>query len=192
MDFLPPHLIGLSGPAGCGKDTARGILERYHGYAGLAFADPMRDMVRALLESSGASDEWLTRRELKEQPVPGLGISTRHMMQTLGTELARQHWGEDFWLRMAAGRMAQVRSICYARPVRFVVSDVRFANEARWIREQGGVLWRIERPGLPTVRPHASEQQALAFDQVIDNSGTVRDLHRAIDAAISGEPAAQS
>jgi dephospho-CoA kinase len=47
-----PFIIGLTGYAGSGKDTVRNILEAKHGFDGIAFADPIRDMLTALLESA--------------------------------------------------------------------------------------------------------------------------------------------
>lgn len=172
-----PILIGLCGPAGSGKDTVRSLLEQHHDFAGLAFAEPIRAMLRELLASNGCSDDYITRRELKETPVPGLGVSYRHMAQTLGTEWGRHCLGEAFWLRVAETYMADLRGQGYRR---FVVSDVRFANEAAWVRAQGGVLWRVERPGLPSVRAHVSEMQPFEADEVISNAGTVQQLQEAV------------
>lgn len=172
----PPILIGLAGPAGSGKDTVRNILELSHDFAGLAFAEPIRAMVRELLTSNGCSDEYITNRELKETPIPGLGVSARHMMQTLGTEWARKCLAEDFWLKLAATYMADLRGQGYRQ---FVISDVRFANEAEWVRTQGGEVWMIERPGLQPVRQHVSECVQFRVDQVLRNDGTLADLERA-------------
>lgn len=169
-------IIGLAGQAGSGKDTVRNILELSHDFAGLAFAEPIRAMVRELLTSNGCSDDYITNRELKETPIPGLGVSARHMMQTLGTEWARKCLAEDFWLKLAATYMADLRGQGYRQ---FVISDVRFANEAEWVRAQGGEVWMIERPGLQPVRQHVSECVQFRVDQVLRNDGTLADLERA-------------
>jgi hypothetical protein len=175
---MAPHttIIGLAGPAGSGKDTVRHILELSHDFAGLAFAEPIRAMVRELLTSNGCSDDYITNRELKETPIPGLGVSARHMMQTLGTEWARKCLAEDFWLKLAATYMADLRGQGYRQ---FVISDVRFANEAEWVRAQGGEIWMIERPGLQPVRQHVSECVQFSVDQMLRNDGTLADLERA-------------
>jgi predicted ATPase len=89
-------IIGLTGPAGSGKDAVRDILEDL-GLIGFAFADPIRNMIRGLLTDNGLSDDWMDDRNLKERIIPALGVSYRQMAQTLGTE-----WGRglrsDFWL----------------------------------------------------------------------------------------------
>lgn len=185
MPTTHPLIIGLCGPAGCGKDTVRGFLEHKHEFAGLAFAEPIRAMVRELLTSNGCSDEYITNRELKETEIPGLGVSARHMMQTLGTEWARKCLGDDFWLKLATTSMAHMRSHGYRN---FVISDVRFANEAEWVRAQGGEIWMIERPGLQPVRPHVSECVQFRVDQVLRNDGGLLKLEfAALDALASAK-----
>lgn len=150
-------IIGITGLAGSGKDTACCVLQNHFGVTGMAFADPMRAMLGHLLDHCGIGVEWMTQRELKELPMPGLGVSYRHAAQALGTE-----WGRaltpsgDIWLKAAAASMAEAMNIKGPDAV-FCISDVRFDNEAKWVREQGGVIWQIVRPGVAPVRRHASE-----------------------------------
>lgn len=165
---MTQFLIGLAGFAGSGKDTVREMLEA-EGFVGLALADPIRQMLRELLTSNGISDDWMYERALKEAEIPELGVSYRHLAQTLGTE-----WGRSidpaFWLRLAGAHMD---SLTEDGETHFVISDVRFPNEAAWVRERGGQIWLIDRPGLAPVRNHPSEAEILSIeaDQVIDNSG---------------------
>ena len=175
-------LIGLTGLAGAGKDTVRAILEKNHDAFGLAFADPMRDMLGALLESIGLSSEWMTERHLKELVIPELGTSYREMAQRLGTEWGRAI-GEDFWLRIASAKVQMYRQ----QGDHIVISDVRFPNEAAWIQAQGGVVWRILRPGLEAVRSHASEMHFdhLPYDYTILNQGSLEELDRAVRCALT-------
>ena len=185
MAFTQPTIIGLCGPAGCGKDSVRNVLELKHDFAGLAFAEPIREMLRVLLVSNGCSPDYMERRDLKEVQIPGLGISYRHMAQTMGTELVRNHWGTDFWLRLAATNMASMREHGYRN---FVVSDVRFANEAEWVRNQGGEIWLIDRPGIAPVRQHISECVQFRVDQVLRNDGSLDKLERStLDALASAK-----
>ncbi len=189
-----PPVIGLTGAAGSGKDTVRGMLEA-HGYIGIAFADPMRAMLAELLEHAGLPEAWLTDRQRKEEPIPWLGLSYRQMAQTLGTE-----WGRalhpDFWLRIASMRMGS-----YGEGARFVISDVRFANEAKLVRDLGGVIWRIVRPGIKAVRAHVSETElgSIEVDVLVNNHGTIAQLQVEVDWALrvsqftrdAAEPATQ-
>ena len=174
-------LIGLSGLAGSGKDTVRAMLER-EGFVGLAFADPIRSMIRELLIGSGIDDAYLDERELKETIIPELGVSYRHMAQSLGTEWGR-NLRSDFWLRAAAAFVTDQQQ---AGEAHFVISDVRFANEAEWIKRQGGQIWRIHREGLAGVRPHVSESgvDSIKPHRTIHNNGTPEQLHEAVMAAL--------
>jgi predicted ATPase len=167
---LPP-IIGLTGFAGSGKDTVRDILEDM-GFVGFAFADPIRAMLRELLSGSGLDDKWMECREFKEEVIPELGVSYRQMAQMLGTEWGRSLHA-DFWVRLAGAYVADIQDQSFERAVNFVVSDVRFENEANFVRERGGVIWRIDRPGVERVRDHASEQQieSIAYDTVVPNDG---------------------
>ena len=178
-----PFLIGLTGYAGSGKDTVRNILEQQFDYDGLAFADPIRDMLRALLDSAGIPEKWLTERELKEKEIPELGLSYRQMAQQLGTEWGRA-LSENLWLDIAAAKIGMYRQ--FGCPG-VVISDVRFPNEAAWVRAQGGRVWSIVRPGIAPVRAHASEDliATLPYDYVIYNQGTIEDLPKAVEAALA-------
>ena len=183
-----PHLIGLTGYAGSGKDTVRAVLAA-HGYMGMAFADPIRQMLRALFDQAGVCHRFMDGRDLKESTIPQLGVSYRHLAQTLGTE-----WGRavapDLWLRIASGYINDANSAgelwSDGVPL-FAISDVRFANEAQWVRDRGGVVWRINRPQAAAVRAHSSESEVaqLVVDAEIDNSGSLDDLKRNVALALA-------
>ena len=179
-----PIIIGLTGYAGTGKDTVRAILEE-HNFIGLAFADPIRAGIRAILGSGRISDVYMDNRDFKESVIPALGVSYRHMAQTLGTE-----WGRglntDFWLRLAGAYMADIEDLAEGRPISFVVSDVRFSNEAAWVRERGGVIWHIQRSAATPVRAHISESEvgSITSDLTIYNNGTLDELRYAVEQAV--------
>lgn len=174
-------LIGLTGYAGTGKDTVRAILEQ-GGFVGLAFAEPIRAMLLELLTSNGIDGNYINDRALKETIIPELGVSYRHMAQTLGTEWGR-NLRRDFWLRLAGAYMADMED---AGETHFVISDVRFSDEAAWLRQKGGVIWRVERKSVLPVRLHASEAGAhlIKADYIIANHGTPEQLNDAVLAAL--------
>ncbi len=184
-----PHLIGLTGYAGSGKDTVRGLLAG-HGYIGMAFAEPIRLMLRKLFDQAGVYYGYMDSRELKESIIPQLGVSYRHLAQTLGTE-----WGRavapDLWLRIADGFIKDTNSAgelwSDGVPL-FVVSDVRLASEAQWVHDRGGVVWRINRPQAAAVREHSTEAEVglIHADIEIDNSGSLDVLKRNVALALVG------
>jgi hypothetical protein len=186
--MTPPRLIGLVGYAGTGKDTVRQLLESEHGFVGLAFADPIRAMLRALFTDNGIDEKYIDDRDHKEATIEDLlteqPLSYRQMAQTLGTEWGR-NLSPDFWLQIAGAYMADQRR----RGERlFVISDVRFVNEAQWVKDAGGELWHIHRPSAAPVRAHASEAEIalIKVDRVIDNAGSLDDLWTRVDALMVG------
>ena len=169
-------LIGLYSPAPqSGKSTVASILTE-HGYYNVPFAAPLKRMIRTFLTQLGygpdAIDEFLTTG--KEKKLSGINCTTRHLLQTLGTEWGRTCVHPEVWLQCwQATTMRYLRS-----STSIVVDDVRFPNEADLIRSLGGELWHIERPTAELLTEHASEG-ALAdysFDRYLLNDSSLGDL----------------
>lgn len=184
MSPLPPLLLGLTAPAGSGKDTVARYLEDRYAFVCIGFADPVRDMLGALLEHVDGDPAWLTEHALKELPMPVLGRSYRELMQSLGTEWGRNTLQQGFWLLVAEHKLRQARergdSVCF--------TDVRFPNEAAWLRAQGGRLVRIYRHAAPAVRTHESEQHtaSIAVDHTLLNDSSLGALEHRIDTLMEG------
>lgn len=181
-------LIGLTGLAGTGKDCAAQYLCQEYGFVQAAFADPIRSMALLCLEEAGLDHAWVTERRLKEQPIDGLGISARGLMQTLGTEVGRA-LHPDLWVRHLGLRLG-LDGRQGSAPVhdRIVLSDVRFGNEAAWLRARGGRLVRLHRDTAAGVRPHASELQVLDLVPDVDlwnNGPTLHGLHGLLDGVMA-------
>lgn len=103
-------------------------------------------------------------------------LSSREACQRIGTELGRTLYGET-WLELLWRNLLSIKSDVGL----VVIPDVRFDNEARAIRERGGEVWRVERPGAGlagAAGKHESEagvSDALV-DKVIVNDGTQKQL----------------
>lgn len=174
-------LIGITGYAGSGKDTVATMLwqQLRSGFVAqdkaqlMSFAAPIRQMLLAL----GVPWDYMTDRQLKEQPVPGLGKSYRQLGQTLGTEWGRVATGDpDFWVRVAERQVSRLDSGTLV-----LFTDVRFPNEADFIHAYSGLLIHVDRPGIQPVRDHESERHVPALAQRADitirNTGTLDELH---------------
>ena len=175
-----PILIALTGRAGAGKDTAAAYLVEYYGFAQASFAGALKEMLLAWAEYVGVDHAWFTERHLKEQPLPGFGVSARRLMQTLGTEWGRQI-SPLLWVHGLQRHLGLHEG---GTPVhdRIVITDCRFPNEAQWVYGAGGRLVRVLR-NTPGVEPHASEEHAdtLPVDHELLNHGSVATLHLQLD-----------
>lgn len=164
-------LIGVAGKAGSGKDTVANYLKCWFPFRSIAFADPIRDGMRAIL---GLTDKHFSHPD-KEVVLPEFGKSPRQMMQTLGTEWARECVNVDLWLILAGKKIDQYQASGYD----VVITDVRFENEAEYIRSRGGVIWHVMR-GESTAVAHVSEKGIMFHhhvDHIINNNGTLDDLY---------------
>lgn len=164
-------LIGIAGRARSGKDTVANFIVAAIGGYRYSFADPIRTMLAPL--GVDMSDPYWQAR--KEESIPALGVSPRRMMQTLGTEWGRQLINPDLWLIMAHQRLLQ-------NGPGMVVSDVRFDNEAAWIRKHGGRIIHVIRPDTKAVEAHASEDgiEMQDTDARLFNSGTLEELQLSV------------
>ncbi len=172
-----PRLIGLYSPApGCGKTTVASLLIEHQR---VAFAAPLKRVVKILLDELSLrlpSTHYVYTA--KEAIIPELGVSARHMMQTLGTEWGRACIHPDFWVMIARAKVQRIMNDGGS----VVIDDVRFPNEASMIRDLGGELWRIDRPGVTYNGDHSSEGglEDITPDRVIVNDGTIAQLKEKI------------
>lgn len=171
-------IIGLTGYAQSGKDTVAKILVDNYGYTRVAFADKIReflyetapDYIKLLVDEVG----W--EKAKKNQVV-------RELLQTTGVG-ARKVFGEGFWVHEAMKTMLND-----PRPdLNYVITDVRFLNEADMIKANRGQIWRINRIGVTAVNSHVSETQMDNYpvDQVFVNNGSIEDLDVLIKTRMVG------
>lgn len=166
------ELIGIAGLKGSGKDTVAEVLSAHCGFYRMAFADPLKEMTARMLQIP----HEVLHSSAKELPLSGtegyaLHFKTsRDFLQKMGTEVIREHLGPDFWVWLMERRFRDLN------PARVVIPDVRFPNEAHFIRMRGQ-LWHVDRPGLQS-DGHASEQgiPPLPNEVVIRNNSTLKSL----------------
>lgn len=169
---VPPVIIGVSGYAQAGKDTIGGYLREY-GFERLAFADALK-AVLADLDPVLAAEVSPPGAWEKAKPMLWFGGNTvRDGLQRLGASV-RKHVDKDAWLN-AALRQTKPGG-------KYVVTDVRFPNEAQAIERMGGQVWRVERPGTKPINGHPSEValDEWVFSATISNTGTLDDLRDAV------------
>jgi hypothetical protein len=195
-------IIGICGFIGSGKDTAADYLVGFHGFRRDSFAGTLKDAVaavfgwdRELIEGRTPEarawreqvDEWWAERLQMPHLTP------RWILQHWGTEVCRQHFHDDIWIAALQSRLAR-------RSDHTVISDVRFPNEIKAIKEQGGKIVWIQRGELPSwhimaakanagdlyaqtklkeLGVHASETSWVGtnFDSILDNNGSIESLY---------------
>lgn len=179
-------IIGLTGYQRAGKDTVASIIEALVPFTEIrSFAGPLKASAAALLGVTvDQLDEW------KVDPMVGLhlidakggleapngverpAMTIREYLQRYGTEAHRDVFGRDFWVDMSLPIDGDYESS------HFVFTDLRFPNEAQRVRELGGVVWLIDRPGHGPREAHASEAPLplSVVDRVIRNDGTTSEL----------------
>lgn len=166
-------LIGITGRARSGKDTAATILRVYHGFHRMAFADPLKSAVSTLFKVPA---DTVFSDAIKELQLPFWDLKFRDILQRFGTESMRDVFGQDFWIRRWLLDYAPIRD-----SVNVVVTDVRFENEAQTIRDYGGVIIHLHRDeaGLTgSEGRHRSEGGVMQnpYDVIVYNNGTLVEL----------------
>lgn len=179
--------IGITGVAGSGKDTVARILEERLGSWAkdgdydwtaeiLHLADPLKESVAALL---GIPVSVLSDRDVKESIDPLTGLSYRKIMQVFG-DVIRGNFGPDFFIKSLDVRASELK---YAEYI--IVPDVRYPNEADYIRSKGGVLLKVIRPSNPFAieATHASEASIahISCHCILDNSQGIGHLENKVN-----------
>jgi len=187
-------IIGISGKAKSGKDTAADMLsyiysnpdKSYKDYIEntevffdknayvVHFADALKEAARELC----ILDEDQTDTQAgKLTVIPWLGITVRELLQKLGT-CVREGIDEDFWIKCLFARIEGWNTV--------IIADVRYPNEAQAIKDRGGVIIRINRDGAGA-GDHHSETSLDDYDGfacTIDNNGTYEELYNKLQTLI--------
>lgn len=170
------RIIGLTGRAHSGKDTVSDYLASKHHFWRFAFAAAVKDALKSALRIEAKHFE---DPDLKEALIEGLGVSPRQLMQTLGTDWGRNMIRKDLWILIAEQRTKAI-------PQQFdlVFTDVRYENEADYVRSLGGQIWHVVRADNRSTREHESEDGIVfvkGIDRRLHNNSAIFDLHDWID-----------
>jgi hypothetical protein len=170
-------IIGISGVAAAGKTTMADHLVSNYQFQKVSFAGSLK---KACKEIFNLSDEQLYGT-LKETIDPYWGITPRYILQKVGTECMRNVFDKDIWIKSLGARIANTPNSNYC------CDDCRFINELCAIKEWGGKVIKLHRPGAKAtggIEGHSSETELLSFKEwsyVIYNDSTIEDFYRKID-----------
>ena len=202
-------IIGVCGFIGCGKDTIADYLVNFHEFRRESFADSLKDSVaavfgwnRTMLEGrTKESREW--REKVDEWWAKRLSMPTltpRWVLQYWGTEVCRKTFHDDIWIASLENKLRQSQDS-------IVVSDVRFPNEIKAIKNLGGKIIWVQRGQLPdwyddAVEANKGSNKAISemkiknihasewawvgtdFDHILSNNTTIDDLYNSVKLII--------
>lgn len=161
------YLIGISGKKRSGKDEFAKIFNECLSkqfkfkYNVKKFAGKLKEICSLL---TGKPLEWFYSGEYCDMFLPEWGMTIRELQQKVGTEAFRNNVYENTWINALFSD--------YNKEQRWIITDVRFPNEANAIKEQNGILVRINRPYLISNDIHPSEislDNYKDFDYYIEN-----------------------
>jgi len=178
-------IIGLLGNKNVGKDTLADYLVSYKKFQKYAFADSLKECLHSLF---GFNQEQLNG-SLKETIDEVWNITPREVLQFFGTEIMQlkiqellPNINKNFFVK----RFQQFLNNNKNKNI--VISDVRFQHEINFIKEQGGIIIKINRDNSSkTFLNHVSESKIdylSGVDFTIINNESVDNYFKKIDDII--------
>ena len=210
-------IIGICGFIGSGKDTIADYLVNFNGFRRESFANSLKDAVSYVFNWDRTMLEGRTKeaREWREQVDPWWAerlnmphLTPRWILQYWGTEVCRKAFHDDIWIASLENKLRNSKDD-------IVISDCRFPNEIKSIKDAGGIVIRVVRGEEPewykdaadmnagdrcinyalaksriqNLGIHASETAWVGtkFDAILDNNGTIDDLFQQIKVLVKNQ-----
>lgn len=135
-------IIALTGAKTVGKTTTANAVQTQtmqvlHEVATVySFAAPIKEMLWAM----GVPFENIYQD--KEAKIPGIEKSGRELLYTLGTKWGREMVMQNIWL------WALEQQIDYSVADIAIIDDLRFENEAAWVKEKDGIIIKLNRGAI--------------------------------------------
>lgn len=176
-------IVGLCGYARSGKNTLANLIDRHYNTQQIAFADALRNVLYAtdpMLHEDGTrvSDavEEFGYDGVKETKY---GQEFRRLLQNLGTQGVRDNISDTAWVDIVLNKISAGGD--------WTVTDCRFPNEVEAVRNAGGILLWVSRPGVAPANSHASENIVSSedCDYIVYNHGTESDMMRQVKEIIN-------
>lgn len=172
-------IIGISGKKGSGKDTVAKLINDYvshkYNFHIAAYADNLKEICSIIIAEPLAVfyDEYKKENHLipKQFWINGEPTTPRQFLQHIGTELFRDKSGiANIWINSLFATY---------KGGNLIITDVRFSNEVKAIKERGGIVIRVNR-NLSNTDLHKSETELddFTFDFTIDNNSSLDNLRR--------------
>lgn len=172
-------IIVISGNKGVGKDTVANFMQDMFHYTmckTFAFAKPIKEITSILLDTSLDILDDNKDRSVHEIGLTELSksITPRNYYTTIGDMFCKT-FGKEVFAKII---LKQIEDSNFEFNI---ITDMRFKHEYNLLKELKPIFIRIKSNRVKLDTTHYSETDLLylsddAFDYVIDNSGTIRDL----------------
>ncbi len=181
-------IIGISGKLGSGKDTlANMIMMKYKLKLGQSiikksYAAKLKHISAYL---TGLEEKLTQTQEGKNLYLKEWGMTLGEFLQKMGTEGMRQGVHPNGWV------LALFSDYDYTKKIVWIITDVRFKNEAQAVKDRHGLLIRIEgdpaniRANSKRDINHSSETDLdnwKDWDVIINNKGSLEMLRQQAEA----------
>ena len=176
-------LIAICGHKFSGKSTVARLLHNATGYEVVSFADKLKDITCVL---SGCTREDLEDYDFKElvyvpsylRPYCGNAEKPtfRAFLQHFGSEVMRGV-NDNIWIDCTLSNASETKGL--------IISDCRFPNEAKAVKERGGIVIKVVREGCGG-DSHCSEVgvDEIETDYTIFNDTTLENLVANVDSIV--------
>lgn len=118
-------------------------------------------------------------------------MTVRDFLQKLGTDAIRDGLHTNAWVNAL---MADYKKIDYNDDEQpeypnWIITDTRFSNEAQAIKDAGGIVIRVDRPGVKPINDHPSEVglDSWKFDYKIANVSDLKALTGTVEMILLKE-----
>jgi len=176
------------------------FLEEHSGWEIMKFAGKLKDIAEHLtgipiekfedqeFKKTNLGPEWDYQIDEFNTPTK---MTIRDFLQKLGTDALRDGLHPNVWVNALMADyhptpdktmdesfkdefLTGSSEIHYALP-NWIITDVRFENEAKAVKDKGGIIIRVDRPGVKPINDHPSEigLDAWNFDYKIANASDI-------------------
>ena len=156
-------------------------LEHQSGWYTKKFAGKLKVIAEYL---TGIPAQMFEDREFKQGYMPeewtrhGMPMTVREFLQRLGTDGLRNNLCDNVWVNSLMIDYKPKHEVEFGTtennsiiPTEFITSypnwiitDCRFSNEAHAVKNKGGLIIRVDRPGIDPVNKHVSETALDRWD----------------------------
>ena len=143
-------IIGVGGQARFGKDEMSNFLAKKMNYSRSAFANNVK---KIFCDTFNVDLDFVEKWKVVSEPPPGFDMPVRQALQFIGDGFRKIK--SDVWVDL----------IFKNEPEKIVISDVRYCNELKSIKDNRGINILLWRPNFENNDTNQSESQ---IKQLID------------------------